>query len=433
MKKTAVAGLLTVVLVVAATEVGMATHGGPFGTVAVSCGSAAGSGTVGLNGMGGEGYGKVRANQTFTPPRTGRMRSVKLFAFRRQTENSTPMPDVIVEIREVDPSGLPTNETLASAIIPGEDVFTNGGLHDIVANFRRADAPVLLARQMYTLSVTLEEIDHAEVSWRLSSAACPGGRLYYEDEPYNDTDATYEIYLDPSNDQFAHAQKIWGTSATVPGTTAAATRETNEPDHLTSGPDADDWQGDHTVWYEWTAQAPGPVTVDVCDANVDSILAVYRTATGPGALDLVTDNNNSPECAPGTFGSLATFDAVKGQTYNIVVGDAGAARENLFTLALSANTAPTITPKSPAPGSEIASRTPLVKAQITDSSSDLGRGNIKLYLDGVRKRSFEYDAISDLVTWETPRLDWGRHQVRIVATDAHDAFSSKRWSFKVVR
>jgi hypothetical protein len=134
------------------------------------------------------------------------------------------------------------------------------------------------------------------------------------------------------NDNFANTQAISGNNASVPGMTTGATRETGEPDHYTSNPaDANLWVGDHSVWYIWTAPSSGPVTIDTCQTNIDSILAVY-TGSSLGTLSRVADNNNA---CPSGWGSKVSFNAVAGTTYSIAVGDAGGLRENIFTLKLS--------------------------------------------------------------------------------------------------
>ena len=80
--------------------------------------------------------------------------------------------------------------------------------------------------------------------------------------------------------------------------------------------------------------------MDTCQANIDSILAVY-TGNSVNALTRITDNNG---CSGG-FGSKVTFRATAGTTYRIAVGDAGGGRENTFTLAL--NPVDNVAPVSP--------------------------------------------------------------------------------------
>jgi len=145
------------------------------------------------------------------------------------------------------------------------------------------------------------------------------------------------IRISPPNDDFAAAQLISGASASVNGTTKDATRQDpDEPRHSAA------WAGEHTVWYSWTAPHTGEWNIDTCQANIDSILAVY-TGGQLGALTKVKDDNNGcPNNLDGStnFGSKLTFRATAGTTYRIVVGDAGGAMQNTFTFALNAIPAP---------------------------------------------------------------------------------------------
>ena len=142
--------------------------------------------------------------------------------------------------------------------------------------------------------------------------------------------------ISPSNDDFAAAQLISGATTSASGTTKDATMESGEPHHVSG------WPGDHTVWYSWTAPHTGDWNLDTCQANIDSILAVY-TGGQLGTLTKVKDDNNGclNDSNPSNFGSKLTFRAQKDQTYRIVVGDAGGAKENTVTLALTSIPAPT--------------------------------------------------------------------------------------------
>ncbi len=154
----------------------------------------------------------------------------------------------------------------------------------------------------------------------------------------------------PPNDNFAASRLISSGAGWVSGTTRSATREDpGEPDHYTSNPnDAGDWLGDHTVWYSWKAPDSGSTTIDTCQANIDSILAVYNGAE-LNNLSRVADNNN--DFCGGGWGSKVTFNASAGTTYRIAVGDAGGLRENTFTLNVSTprdTQAPKVTSTVPA-------------------------------------------------------------------------------------
>src|SRR5262245_70448 len=54
----------------------------------------------------------------------------------------------------------------------------------------------------------------------------------------------------PANDKFANVTLISGTSGTLSGSTATATKETGEPIHAGRS-------GGHSVWYRWTAPNVG--------------------------------------------------------------------------------------------------------------------------------------------------------------------------------
>ena len=111
--------------------------------------------------------------------------------------------------------------------------------------------------------------------------------------------------------------------------------------------DAGDWLDEHTVWYSWEAPNSGSTTIDTCQANIDSILAVY-TGTELNNLSRVADNNNDYWVA-GEGGDLQRQCR---HTYRIVVCDAGGLRKSTFTLKLynAASSAYTINDLGTLPG-----------------------------------------------------------------------------------
>jgi hypothetical protein len=119
------------------------------------------------------------------------------------------------------------------------------------------------------------------------------------------------------NDDFAFPTPLSGEFASSLGqSNSEATKEPNEPDHAGN-------PGGRSRWFSWTAPATGSVTVDTCDGNFDTLLAIYQGA----ALNALTEvASNDDGCLSGD-GSFAEFDAVQGQTYRIVVdgfdGEAG--------------------------------------------------------------------------------------------------------------
>jgi CSLREA domain-containing protein len=94
--------------------------------------------------------------------------------------------------------------------------------------------------------------------------------------------------------------------------------------------------------------------------------------------------------------------------------------------------APTITRVKPVPGSGIRDRTPLIAATVRDAQTNLAKTNIKLFVDGNRKTTFSYDPSTGRLSYTSGQLSFGRHTVKIVATDGVNT-TTKSWRFKVVR
>lgn len=123
----------------------------------------------------------------------------------------------------------------------------------------------------------------------------------------------------PANDLFAGPEDLGSTVATeTSGDSSHAGLEPSEP--AISGDPAE-----HSVWYRWMAPQSGPVRIDTCGSDYDTVLAAY-TGTSLGALSEVASNDDDtalPTCDNGD--SLVSFTATEGQTYRIAVdGKAGA-------------------------------------------------------------------------------------------------------------
>lgn len=129
----------------------------------------------------------------------------------------------------------------------------------------------------------------------------------------------------PANDNFANAQVISGAlPQQVDGTNVDATEETGEPNHA-----GDD--GQHSVWYSWTAPSSGKVIANTCGgATFDSTIGVY---TG-GAVNALSEvGSNDDACA--NSASSVSFDATAGTIYKIAVDGYDNTEFGTFTLRLS--------------------------------------------------------------------------------------------------
>jgi len=94
---------------------------------------------------------------------------------------------------------------------------------------------------------------------------------------------------------------------------------------------------------------------------------------------------------------------------------------------------PRVAPRSPKPGSSTRDHTPTVKATVSDSQTNLAKGDIRLFLDGRRATTFFYNRATDRLTYTSRKLSFGRHKARIVARDDAGNVVSRIWRFKVVR
>jgi hypothetical protein len=354
-----------------------------------------------------------------------------------------------MEILAVGSSGEPTNEVLASTTISHSAMpdFTS----TVTGNFGSETAPYVAGGERYALSLRSADATIKKGWWSYDGNPCPDGSFYQEGQEggfrvVGGWDATFAIYVarqPPANDYLDAARVITGSVTLVPGTTAAATRQLGEPDHYTSGPDSG-WQGDHTVWYRWTAPASGSTTIDTCQANIDSVLAVY-TGSELGALSRVADNNNDHTyCPSDSWGSKVTFDARAGTTYNIAVGDAGGVRENTFTLRLRDIGAPTVTKVMPAPGRTDVSPKANIFASFSEAmdASSIDGSTLTLVRRGATTpvpASASYDAPNRRAILNPDRqLRAGATYVATVTTGTRDVAGnalakSKVWSFRVRR
>ncbi len=156
-----------------------------------------------------------------------------------------------------------------------------------------------------------------------------------------------------SNDNFANATLLEGTSISTSGDNYDASFETSEPYNVGSS-------GGKSVWWNWTAPATGTVTVATAASNFDTTLGVY-TGTAVGNLTKVAANDD----VNGSIRtSQLTFAATANQTYRISVdGYAGATGDIALQLQF--------TESPPLSGSNaFSSRTVLVGENVTAAGTN---------------------------------------------------------------
>ena len=95
------------------------------------------------------------------------------------------------------------------------------------------------------------------------------------------------------------------------------------------------------------------------------------------------------------------------------------------------NTEPEITGLRPA--GKTSDRTPAVRAVVRDASGELAKNQVKLYLDGKQVSTASYDQETGKLSHVSGKLDFGKHTVKVVATDLGENTATEKWSFKVVK
>jgi hypothetical protein len=113
----------------------------------------------------------------------------------------------------------------------------------------------------------------------------------------------------PANDNFADAQVLSGPlPITVSGTNLDATVEPGEP-ALAGG------AAESSVWYAWTADVSGPVSMEACDSPLPARLGVY-VGDSLASLTPVGDRPTNP-CISNK--PMLQLDVTAGTTYRIAV------------------------------------------------------------------------------------------------------------------
>ncbi|MBY6243811.1 S8 family serine peptidase [Methylosinus sp. Sm6] len=132
----------------------------------------------------------------------------------------------------------------------------------------------------------------------------------------------------PSNDKFASALVIPAHAwrYTTDGANVGATLETGEPSHVGT-------TAARSVWWKWTPNVAGPVTIDTLGSGFDTVVAVYRGATSVTSRGTVVATNDNISST--VKQSRVTFNALAGQTYHIVVAGKRATEECSITLNVS--------------------------------------------------------------------------------------------------
>jgi hypothetical protein len=136
-----------------------------------------------------------------------------------------------------------------------------------------------------------------------------------------------EQFDPPPNDDFEDAIELIGKTTSADGTTAAASREEGEPNHVSAYSYYNDYPA--SVWYTWTAPATGRVTLNRSSVESSHVIAVY---TG--------DAVNSLTRIAGNYYGALTFQAQAGTKYRLAVSGTPSSTYSKFNLTLDAQPPP---------------------------------------------------------------------------------------------
>jgi hypothetical protein len=256
------------------------------------------------------------ANDDFDAPQT-------LFAAGLPSFGSANTKLATKEPGEPDHAGDPGGHSVWFSWTP-----TTGGPIEISTCSQRGDLDTLLAVYTGTALNSLDPVvsndDGSNPRCRATDAsaqftATAGTTYRIAVDGKGGSSGGFQLILEGlvANDDFAKPQSLGGAlpATALFSSNRFATKQAGEPDHAGD-------PGGASVWFKWTAPLSGPVSVDTCGSNIDTLLAVY-TGKAVGSLTPVQSNDDgSGKCAPA---SRLSFDAVANTVYKIAVdGKAGA-------------------------------------------------------------------------------------------------------------
>lgn len=215
-----------------------------------------------------------------------------------------------------------TGPTTSALTVP----ITISGTATNGSDYVRVPTTVTIPAGAASFTVNVAPTDDAAVEGTETAIFAVASSTLYHTSATKRSDSVYIFDNDvaKSNDNFANRQALTGSTWTATGSTTSATRETAEPNVAGVS-------GGKSIWYTWTASASGTVTLSTAGSSFDTTLGVY-TGSAVNALRLIASNDDENLNA-GTLTSKATFTAVAGTAYQILVdgysGESGSVRLSL--------------------------------------------------------------------------------------------------------
>lgn len=153
----------------------------------------------------------------------------------------------------------------------------------------------------------------------------------------------------PTNDNFAARAPLPPDVTQAEGDNTAATREPGEPVH---SPDPSGVAGGRSIWWRWTPQASGTVTINTVGSHLPGSAVPLMTQlgvyTGSQVSSLAGTRVATDEHSAGNGWSVVTFNAQAGVQYKIAV-DAVGGQEGLIELSFDQTGLTNQPPSGPRP------------------------------------------------------------------------------------
>jgi hypothetical protein len=110
------------------------------------------------------------------------------------------------------------------------------------------------------------------------------------------------------NDSFSNAQQLSASPLSLETYNSCATKEAGEPNHAGN-------VGGHSLWFQYTSAANGPIRLSTEGSDFNTLLAVY-TGSAVNSLNLIASSNDIDSSNPQ---SALSFNGVAGTVYSIAV------------------------------------------------------------------------------------------------------------------
>ncbi|MCA3748338.1 MAG: CSLREA domain-containing protein [Rubrobacter sp.] len=170
-------------------------------------------------------------------------------------------------------------------------------------------------------------------------------------------------------------------------------------------------------------------------ATADLSLSASDEGSGVTSMRFMNDGGSWSEWEPYATSKRWTLRNANGtRTVYVQYQDqAGNVSESVSDTIILDTVKPTISGMLPKPGTAITDTTPTIRATVRDNLTNLQKGNIKLYVNGVliSPTKWSYNASTDKLTYNSPKLSKGKKTVKIVATDRAGNVGARSWSFTI--